>query len=81
MVSTSLAPASAEPETTAADFSTALIRSSPATAAITGAPGARVSTWMTCVTAAEALPAASTAFTESVSAPWPIVAMSAAVSV
>ena len=67
MVSTRLAPASAEPEITAEDFSAALIRSSPATAAITGASGARVSTWMSRVAAAEALPAASVAFTDSAS--------------
>ena len=55
--------------------------SSPATFEIVGAFGTTVSTVMARVAAAETLPAASVAVTESVSGPWPMPVMSGAVSV
>ena len=80
MVSTTLAPASAVP-VIAEVCSLALTVSSAATVEIVGAPGATVSTVMPRVPAAEMLPAASVALTESVSLPWPMAATSVLVSV
>ena len=55
--------------------------SSPATFEIVGGSMATVSIVMLRVAAAEVLPAASVALADSVSGPWPIAVMSAAVSV
>ena len=75
-----VAPASALP-LIAADCSPALTMSSPATVRSWGAFGARVSTVMVRVPAEDVLPAASVAFTDSVSAPWPMAVMSSGCSV
>ena len=80
MVSATAALGSAVPAI-AADCSLPLMTLSPATSEITGAAGASVSTVMSRVPAAEVLPAASVAVTDSVSAPSPMAVMSAAVSV
>ena len=69
------------PETAVEAFSLALMTSLPATTAIVGRSGAIVSTVIARVAAAEVLPAPSRAVADSVSGPWPIAAMSAAVSV
>ena len=79
-LSATLALASAVPAITAV-CSLALTMSSPATFETVGAFGATVSTVMARVPAAEVLPAASMARAESVSEPWPMAEMSAAVSV
>ena len=74
-----LAPASAVP-VIATDCSVALTMSSPATFEMVGAFGTTVSTVMARVTEDEAFPAASMALADSVSRPWPMPVMSAAVS-
>ena len=61
--------------------SAALMMSLPATRLITGATGTPVSTLMLRVPAAPRLPAVSVAVADSVSSPWPIAVISAAVSV
>ena len=81
IVSATLAPASAVPVIAAVDCSAALIRSSPATFEIVGESGTCVSILMPREPVCEALPAASVACTYSVSSPWPMAAMSAAVNV
>ena len=78
--SATLAFASAVP-VIAAVCSLALTMSSPATFEMVGGSMASVSTVMLRVPAAETLPAASRAVADSVSSPWPIAAMSAAVNV
>ena len=80
-VSLTLAFASAVPEITTEERSTALMRSSPATVEIWGALGTSVSTLIARVTGSEVLPAKSTARADRVSSPCPIAVMSAAVSV
>ena len=78
--SATLAPASAVPVIDTVCCSLALTMSSPATLEIVGASGTTVSTVMSRVTTAEALPAASIACTVRVSRPWPIARMSAGMS-
>ena len=65
----------------AAVTSLALTKSSSATTEISGAPGTTVSIVISRVATGEVLPTASVARTDSVSAPSPIAAKSAVVSV
>ena len=81
IVSATRAPASAVP-VIAVVCSLALRTLSAVTSAMVGTPGTTVSTEIVRVpAAAEVLPAASVAFTDKVSSPWAIAAMSSAVSV
>ena len=80
MVSATLAFASDVPLIADA-CSLALMTLSPATLAMLGAFGTTVSTVMSRVVTVEVLPATSVAWADSVSGPWSMAEMSAAVSV